>query len=250
MSNDIYTVFDDFWGEITVTAIPIPQEKTDVTEYSDILEVAKRGEVAEFIELKAKHIEIDFNYAPNECLDTCLDYATYGNNTKMVKHLIQVEGAKPTFDHCHTAIEYGQFEALDELLSNGADPHANNDLLTYHAAALNYGALEILAKHGAKDYTPILNQFIETDMTDVAIYLIEHGAKPDIETLTLATRIEDLTILKHLLTDKGMVPPNQEWTDSIPDLFIEAKNLLNKAALQDRLQSKFKKKSQTQGMKI
>lgn len=233
MSKELDDEFSDFFGQV---------HDNGTTQETDILEVAKRGQVAKFIELKATTLELD--------LDTCLDYATYGNNTKMVKHLIQVEGAKPTFDHCHTAIEYGQFEALDELLSNGADPHANNDLLTYHAAALNYGALEILAKHGAKNYTPILNQFIETDMTDVAIYLIEHGAKPDIETLTLATRIEDLTILKHLLIDKGMVPPNQEWTDSIPDLFIEAKNLLNKAALQDRLQSKFKKKSQTQGMKL
>lgn len=248
MNNNSYTEFDDFWGEITV--INIPPEKTDVSEYSDILEVAERGKVARFVELKAKHIEIDFNHAPNECLDTCLNYACYGNNIEMVKHLIQVEGAIPTFDHCYTAIDNWRFEALDELLSNGADPHANNNRLTYYAAILNNGALEILAKHGAKDYTPILNQFIESDHTEAAIYMLEHGAKPDIETLSLAARIEDLTILKHLLTDKGMVPPNQEWTDSIPDLFIEAKNLLNKAALQARLQSKFKKKSQSQGMKI
>lgn len=211
-----------------------------------IYDTAKNGKVSDFIALKGKGIEFD--------LDECLSYAAHGDNAEMVRHLIQVEGAKPTYEHCHTTLEWACFAALDELLTLGADPHAHNDALIYHAAALNYGALNILARHGANNYTPILNQFIESDMTDVAIYMLKNGAEPNEQTLTFATQIENLTILKHLVIENGMRPPSKEWIDEIKDLFADAKQFLAKTMLHDDLKNRpaqvFKSKSQSRGMKI
>lgn len=204
--------------------------------------IAKRGKVSDFLALKATGIEID--------LDDFLGRAAYGNNVEMIRHLVKVEGAVPTYDHCHTTLEWFSYDALDELLTLGVDPHTYNDALTYHAAAINYSMLEILAKHGAKNYTPILNDFIEDDMTEVAIYLMNNGAEPDLETLSRACHIKDLTILKYLLLDKGMVPPEQRFMDELPDQYKEAKQLLNKSFLQAKLKTKYKPTAQKQAMKI
>lgn len=208
----------------------------------DILEIATCGEVSEFLEMKSTGLEID--------LDECLDRAAYGNNIEMIRYLVLVEQTKPTYDHCHTAIEWFSYDALDELLTLGADPHAENDALTYHAAANNYSMLEILAKHGAKNYTPILNDFIKDDNTEVAIYLMDNGAEPDLLTLSLASHIKDLTILKYLLTEKGMVPPEQRFMDELSDRYSEAKQLLNKSFLQAKLKTKYKPTTLQQAMKI
>ena len=207
-----------------------------------ILETAKRGTVSEFLTLKATGVEYD--------LEQCLDYASHGNNVEMIRHLVLVEQTKPTYDHCLSAIEWYGYEALDELLSLGADPHAQNDALTYHAACMNYSMLEILAKHGAKNYTPILNEFIEDDNAEVAIYLMDNGAEPDLETLNLSSRIKDMTILKYLLTEKGMVPPDSEFINELSDTYNEAKQLLNKSFLQAKLKTKYKPTTQQQAMKI
>lgn len=235
IDQELMNEFCDLFGP--ADGQPIHAEPTPT-----ILEVAKRGTVSEFLTLKATGVEYD--------VDQCLDYASHGNNVEMIRHLVLVEQTKPTYYDCMTAIEWFSYEALDELLTLGADPHAENDALTYHAAAMNYAMLEILAKHGAKNYTPILNDFIKDDMKEVAIYLMDNGAEPDLLTLSLASRIKDLTILKYLLTEKGMVPPEQRFMDELSDSLSEAKQLLNKSFLQAKLKTKYKPTTQQQAMKI
>lgn len=151
---------------------------------------------------------------------------------------------------CQAAIENNNTELLDYLLSHGADPHEDDDLLIHVAAGINrIAALKVLAKHGADNYTPILNDFIYTKQTKAAIYMLENGAEPNTQTLEQAAKIDDLTILKHLVAVNGMVP-SKEFIDTLPALFSEAKHFLSKALLQEKLHTKLKPTTPTMRMKI
>jgi len=182
----------------------------------------------------------------------CFGYVIAENCTAFIQELVEVQGFKPTLSECDTAMKHGQFETLDYLLSHGADPHEDDDMLIHLAAGYNQvKALEVLAKHGANNYTPIINDFIYTIQTQAAMHMLEHGAEPNTNTLERAAKIEDLTILKYLLTDKGMVP-SKEFIQEMPPLFIEAKHLLTKAYQKHSFQKKMppKANSQSRGMKI
>ncbi len=203
----------------------------------------------EFKRLLAELIESnDKDYDIKECLEYAIGYKSHA----VIKEIIEAQGIKPDFSDCHTAMKHSQFETLDYLLSHGADPHEDDDMLIHLAAGYNQvKALEVLAKHGANNYTPLINDFIHTNQTKAAIYMLEHGAEPNTNTLERSAKIEDLTILKHLLADKGMVP-TREFIQELPPKFIEAKHLLIKAYQNHNFQSKMppKAKSQSKGMKI
>lgn len=186
----------------------------------------------------------------NDKLHMAIQLAAYDDGQAFIKTLVEVEGVKPSFSDCQAAIENNNTELLDYLLSHGADPHEDDDLLIHVAAGINrIAALKVLAKHGADNYTPILNDFIYTKQTKAAIYMLENGAEPNTQTLEQAAKIDDLTILKHLVAVNGMVP-SKEFIDTLPALFSEAKHFLSKALLQEKLHTKLKPTTPTMRMKI
>lgn len=211
-------------------------------------EYAGDNNLPEFKRLLTELIESDGDYDIKECLE----YAIAEHAVSVIKEIIEVQGIKPDFSDCHTAMKHGQFETLDYLLSHGADPHEDDDMLIHLAAGYNQvKALDVLAKHGANNYTPLINDFITSNQSQAALYMLENGAVPNTQTLERACKIEDLTILKYLLTDKGIVP-TRELIQDLPPKFIEAKHLLIKAHQNNSFQRKMppKAKSQSKGMKI
>lgn len=217
------------------------------TKAEHLRNLAGDNKLAEF---KSRLTELIESNDQSYDIKECLEYAIAENAFSVVKEIVEVQGFTPTLSECDTAMKHGQFETLDYLLSHGADPHEDDDMLIHLAAGYNQvKSLEVLAKHGANNYTPLINEFIHTNQTQAAIYMLENGAVPNNQTLERAAKIEDLTILKYLLADKGMVP-NKEFIDDLPPLFSEAKHLLNKAYLQHSLSKKLKPKVKSQGMKI
>jgi len=203
----------------------------------------------EFREHQAKMIE-----AKDETYDIqeALEWAVNARAFSVVQEIVEVQGVVPSTGSCGVAMENGDDFYVEYLFKHGADATADDEYLVYRAATDNPCYLPFLAERGAKNYSPILNDFIENDHTNAAIYMLENGAEPTLETLSRASHIEDLTILKHLLVHKGMVPPTKEWIDEVNDLFSESKILLIKAYQNHNFQNKMppKAKSQSRGMKI
>lgn len=66
----------------------------------------------------------------NDKLHMAIQLAAYDDGLAFIKTLVEVEGVKPSFSDCQAAIENNNTELLDYLLSHGADPHEDDDLLT------------------------------------------------------------------------------------------------------------------------
>jgi hypothetical protein len=240
LPQELIDELDSFFGDASIKRIK-------PTQAEHLCNLAGENKLAEFKSLLA---ELNESNDQSYDLKECLGYAIADSAFSIIKEIIEVQGFTPSFSECDTAMKHDQLETLDYLLSHGADPHEKDDLLIHLAAAYNQvKSLEILAEHGADNYTPLINDFIRTQQTQAAIYMLENGAVPNTQTLEQAAKIEDLTILKHLLTNKGMVP-SKELIDSLPPQFSEAKHLLTKAYLQHNLTNKLKPKTKSQGMKI
>ena len=219
---------------------PPPQEYLQQLAAADDLEDFKTHQ-AKMIEAKDETYDIQ----------EALEWAVHARAFSVVQEIVEVQGVVPGTGPCGTAMENGDDFYVEYLFKHGADATAEDEYLVFRAAQVNPCYLPFLAERGAKNYTAIINHFIDSEHTEAAIYMLEHGAEPTKETFSLACEIEDLTILKHLLAEKGMVP-SKEFIDGLPPLFSEAKNLLNKAYLQHKLTSKLtaKRKTKSQGMKI
>lgn len=217
--------------------------------FETLREMAANNDVAKFKKMQSQMIAAK---DPEYDIQEALEWAVNSDAFAVVQEIVEVQGVVPGAAPCGIAIENASDFYVNYLFKHGADAKAENESLVYRAALTNPCYLPVLAKHGAKNYTPILNDFIEDDHTDAAIYMLENGAVPSMETLSRASHCEDTTILKHLLVDKGMVPPNQEWIDQVDDRFQESKQLLNKAFLQQKLNKNLNRKTKTksQGMKI
>ena len=220
--------------------VPPPQEYLQQLAAGDDLEGFKAHQ-AKMIEAKDETYDIQ----------EALEWAVNARAFSVVQEIVEVQGVVPGTGPCGIAIENGDDFYVEYLFKHGADAKAEDEYLVFRAAHVNPCYLPFLAEHGAKNYTAIINQFIDSEHTEAAIYMLEHGAEPTMETFRIACEIDDLTILKHLLADKGMVP-SKEFIDDLPPLFNEAKHLLNKAYLQRKLTNKLitKTKSKSQGMKI
>ena len=226
-------------------------KKITPTQAEQLVSLAGDDKLAEFKALQAQLIEAnDQDYDIRQCLEAAI--ASSAANVR--NELIEVQGVKPGLSECHTAMKNGQWETLDYLLSHGADPHEDNDMLIHLGAGYNQvKALEVLAKHGANNYTPLINDFITSNQSQAALYMLENGAVPNTQTLERACKIENLTILKHLLAEKGMVP-TKEFIQNMHPRFVAAKHLLTKAyqqhSFQNKMPPKTKAKPQSKGMKI
>lgn len=219
---------------------PSPQEY--------LQQLAAGNHLDDFKAHQAKMIE-----AKDETYDIqeALEWAVNARAFSVVQEIVEVQGVVPGTGPCGIAMENGDDFYVEYLFKHGADATAEDEYLVFRAAVENPCYLPFLAEHGAKNYTAIINDLIAPAFTEAAIYMLENGAVPTLETLSRASHIDDLTILKHLLVDKGMVP-SKEFIESLPPLFSEAKNLLNKAYLQHKLSNKLttKTKTKSQGMKI
>ena len=243
LAQELIDEFDSFFGDD-----PSFQRITP-TSCEQLREMAANNDVAKFKKMQSQMIA---SKDPEYDIQEALEWAVNSDAFAVVQEIVEAQGVVPGAGPCGIAIENGSDFYVDYLFKHGADAKAEDESLVYRAALTNPCYLPVLAKHGAKNYTPILNDFIEDEHTEAAIYMLENGAVPSMETLIRASHCEDTTILKHLLSDKGMVPPSQEWIDGVDDRFQESKQLLNKALLQQKLNKTLncKTKTKTQGMKI
>lgn len=225
-----------------------PLRKITPTPQEHLQQLAAGNHLDEFKKQQAKLIE---DKDPDYDIQEALEWAVNAHAFAVVQEIVEIQGVVPGTGPCGIAMDNGSDFYVEYLFAHGADAKADDEYLVFRAAVHNPCYLPFLAERGAKNYTPILSQFIDSESVEAAIYMLENGAVPDMETLKQAAKIEDLTILKYLLTDKGMVP-SKEFIQEMPPLFIEAKHLLTKAYQKHSFQKKMppKANSQSRGMKI
>lgn len=147
-----------------------------------------------------------------------------------------------------------EFKVLQAQLIANKDP--NYDIQEVLEWATNYHAyniiIEIVEVQGVIPGIEPCSVAIENGNNDLIKYFFELGADPTLEILSCASHIDDTTILKYLLLDKGIIPPHQQWIDTVDHSFPESKEILNKAFLKHNIthQLPTKKNTKKQTMKI